>query len=81
MFVAKVLALVGLASFVGGAVGAVATITLPFGAVLLLAGATIGTVALESRDLQGAAGPVPNPAGEAEVAIVQLLAPVARRAA
>jgi hypothetical protein len=56
MLLAKLTALVGLALFVGGALGVVGTYAQAVSAVLLLVAAGIGAVVLEGRDLEHVAG-------------------------
>jgi hypothetical protein len=88
MFIAKVIALVGLVLCIAGAIGALVAASLALGSVLLLVAATAGAVALESRDVQGVAGLAPqahdladDSADEAAADVIQLVRPGVRRAA
>jgi hypothetical protein len=79
MLIAKVVALVGLVLFLGGAIGALVVTSLAAGAVLLLAAATVGAIALEGRDLQAAAGLAPDE--EPDAPAIGSAVPAVRRAA
>jgi len=76
MLLAKVTALVGLALFVGGALGVLGGHAQAVSAVLLLLAAGMGAVVLEGRDLEHVAG-LAKPEDEVEAPIIEPAPPIA----
>ena len=75
MLLAKLTALVGLALFVGGALGVVGGFAQAISAVLLLIAAGIGAVVLEGRDLEHVAG-LAKPEDEVEAPMIDVVRPI-----